>query len=132
MFKTLASACLLAALSSASDVTWESNGHFKIKHPAFLNIASFDDGTTYDPFLLVSGFAAIGSGEIYVVPDITQAVIDRDISHLKETKLKTKGTSFSWPNQVEVVPYDVFGFRAIVVPDGFLVPTHTNGGVYII
>jgi len=33
---------------------------------------------------------------------------------------------------VQVVPDDVFGFRAIVVPDGFLVPGHSNGGVYIV
>ena len=30
------------------------------------------------------------------------------------------------------MPSDVFDERAIVVPDGFLVPGHTNGGIYII
>ena len=31
-----------------------------------------------------------------------------------------------------MVPHEVFGFRAIVVPDGFLVPGHKDGGVYVI
>jgi hypothetical protein len=46
--------------------------------------------------------------------------------------LKTPGVHFQWPNNVKVVPHDVFGFRAIVVPDGFLATGHKNGGVYIV
>ena len=30
------------------------------------------------------------------------------------------------------MPQDVFGERAIVVPDGFLVPGKSDGGVYIV
>jgi hypothetical protein len=30
------------------------------------------------------------------------------------------------------VPHDVFGQNAIVVPDGFLVPGKSNGGIYIV
>lgn len=30
------------------------------------------------------------------------------------------------------MPWDVFGFRAILVPDGFLVPGHSDGGVYVL
>lgn len=33
---------------------------------------------------------------------------------------------------MQVVPFDVFGERAIVVPDGFLVPGKSDGGVYVI
>ena len=33
---------------------------------------------------------------------------------------------------MKVVPYDVFNQRAIVIPDGFLVPGHSNGGVYVV
>lgn len=33
---------------------------------------------------------------------------------------------------MQVVPDDVFDFRAIIVPDGFLVPGHSNGGLYIL
>lgn len=31
-----------------------------------------------------------------------------------------------------MIPHDVFGFRAIIVPDGFLVPGHANGGLYVV
>ena len=31
-----------------------------------------------------------------------------------------------------VIPNDVFGERAILVPDGFLVPGKNNGGIYIV
>lgn len=30
------------------------------------------------------------------------------------------------------MPGDVFGERAILVPDGFLVPGHSNGGLYVL
>jgi hypothetical protein len=51
---------------------------------------------------------------------------------MKPVQLKVG--KFQWPNSVQVVPQEVFGpyVRAIVVPDGFLVPGHANGGVYII
>lgn len=33
---------------------------------------------------------------------------------------------------INTVPTKVFGSRAILVPDGFIVPTHKTGGLYII
>lgn len=78
----------------------------------------------------MSQFKAVGNGSLSIVSGITEAVEARDASTLSGTELKT-GT-FKWPNDVRVVPYDVFNQRAIVVPDGFLVPGHSNGGVYIV
>jgi len=37
----------------------------------------------------------------------------------------------NWPNSLTVVNESVFGFTAIALGDGFLVPSHTTGGVYI-
>ena len=31
-----------------------------------------------------------------------------------------------------MIPFDVFGERAILVPDGFLIPGHKDGGIYIV
>jgi hypothetical protein len=31
-----------------------------------------------------------------------------------------------------VVPHDVFGQRALVVPDGFLVPGKSDGNIFIV
>jgi len=102
-------------------------GYFKTKNAAFVNVGSFEDD---DKFLLVSSFGALSSGHIYMVPNITDAVKAGDVSNLEHFKLDTP--SFEWPNNIEVVPQDVFGERAIVVPDGFLVPGKSNGGVYIV
>ena len=86
-----------------------------------------DDDTT---FLLVSSFSAFGAGHVYMVPDVSEAVKNGDASNSTAVKLDT--LDFQWPNDIEVVPYEVFNERAIVVPDGFLVPRHQQGGVYIV
>lgn len=66
------------------------------------------------------------------MPDVKAAVVAGDVSTLKQHKLVVD--PFEWPNNVQVVPEDVFndGSRNIIVPDGFLVPGKSNGGVYII
>lgn len=131
--KTFAIACL-AAIASAQgtfgDLEFDSIGQFKSKHAAFLKTTKFEDS---EDFLLVTHFSGIpfSNGSISVVTGVADAVQAGDVSHLKDHTLKTKGTSFKWPNSAEIVPMDVFGSRAIVVPDGFLVPTHADGGVYI-
>jgi len=104
-------------------------GQFKTKNPAFLSATKFHDS---DDFLLVSEFSAFGNGGVYVVPGVKDAVADSAIKGLKSHKLNMG--KFQWPNNVSVIPESVFGkdVRAIVVPDGFLVPGHANGGVYIL
>jgi len=87
-----------------------------------------------DPFLLVSTFTGspIGKGHVYVVPEIKEAVINNTVSKLKEQKLDT-GISLQWPNDVKLVPSGVFEEnRSIVIPDGFLVPGHADGGIYVV
>lgn len=74
----------------------------------------------------------MSSGAVYVVPDIKDAIVNNTVSKLSPVPLPLHKTNFAWPNNVEVVPFDVFGLRAIVVPDGFLVPGKSDGGVYII
>lgn len=57
--------------------------------------------------------------------------MDNDVKHAKTHEIKH--ASFKWPNEVTAVPDDVFeGSNCLVVPDGFLVPGHTDGGVYIL
>jgi hypothetical protein len=80
--------------------------------------------------LLCSSFSALSAGALYVVPGITAAVKSGDVSKLTSVKLNTP--DFKWPNDVKVIPYDVFNLRAIVVPDGFLVPGKQDGGVYVV
>ena len=131
MLRTSASFAMtaLAGLTAAQeDLTFTSNNSFKLKHAAFINTGKFMDST--EDFLLVSSFAAMGNGNIYMVPGVKDAVKAGDVSTLSPVKLDT--ATFQWPNNIEVVPWDVFVERAIVVPDGFLVPGHKNGGVYVV
>jgi hypothetical protein len=130
--KTIFASALLAAVSVATaDVNFTSMGTFNLKNAAFPSVASFGDAPE-DKFLLVSSFGALSSGAVYVVPSIKAAIVNKTVSQLKPVSLPLHRTNFQWPNDVKVVPFDVFGQRAIVVPDGFLVPGKTNGGVYII
>jgi len=122
-------AFLLACALASSDVAWTSMGQFKISHPAFLSVTKFNDS---DEFLLVSSFVPFWWGGVYVVPNIKEAIKSDSVESMQPFKLNQG--SFLWPNQVEVIPGDVFGngTRAIVVPDGFLVPGHSHGGIYIL
>jgi len=88
MFKTFAAACLAATTMATADVAFTSVGTFKVKHPAFLNVASFEDAAD-EKFLLISYFKAVGDGGIYICPDIKDAVVNKSTSALKEVKLKT-------------------------------------------
>jgi hypothetical protein len=102
--KTFAASLLAAIATATPDVAWESLGHFTLKNAAFPNISKFESS---DKFLLCSSFGAFSSGHVYVVPDITEAVVSGDVSSLKAVKLDTP--NFEWPNDVKVIPHDVFG-----------------------
>ena len=94
---------LIAGMSAATpDVAWESMGYFKMSNPAFVEITSFHNS---DPFFLCSSFSAgpLGSGKVYVIPDITTHIKDNAVSNMKAKKIKV-GESLEWPNDVKVVP----------------------------
>ena len=129
MFKSFASTVLASMVAATSDFEFTSLGQFKVKGgAAFINMSRFEEES--DPFLLVSSFGMIESGKVYVVPGIKEALAAGDATTLEPVLLDT--ASFEWPNNVAVVPMDVFDERAIVVPDGFLVPTKKTGGIYIV
>ena len=122
---------VFAALATAQeDLDITSIDKFKLKHAAFVNLGKFDDSD--EDFLLVSTFSGspTAKGHVYMVPGVKEAVVAGDVSDLDPIKLDTP--SFEWPNDINVVPFDVFDERAILVPDGFLVPGHTNGGMYVV
>ena len=125
--KALASAALTALASAQVDLEFTEQGEFKIHNAAFININSFEDS---EDFMLVSTFGPVTYGDVYIVPGLKEAVVAGDISTLQSYKLDVP--HFTWPNNIAVVPQDVFGERAIHVPDGFVVPMHGNGGIYIV
>mmetsp|Transcript_7986 Transcript_7986/g.11109 ORF Transcript_7986/g.11109 Transcript_7986/m.11109 type:complete len:208 (+) Transcript_7986:44-667(+) len=72
--------------------------------------------------LLLSRFGAtpfVGKSEVTLL----------DLESGSETQL---ATSIDWPNLPTIVDKSVFGFKAAVVGAGFLVPSHTMGGIWII
>ena len=128
MFTNTVLAGALAAIALAeADLTFTSNNKFSLKNAAFVNMGRFNGS---EDFLLVSSFGAMSSGHVYIVPGVKEAVKNGDVSALEPVKLDTP--SFQWPNNISVVPHDVFGERAIHVPDGFLVPGKKDGGIYIV
>ena len=126
MLRTSFAAALAASTAVATGVTYTSIGQFSINEPAFLNIEQWPDS---EPFLLSTSFAALGQGHVYVTQNIKEAIASKSLSKLAPVTLKTP--TFLWPNNVTTVPTDVFGGRVIVVPDGFIPPGKTNGGVYL-
>ena len=132
--KQFALACF-AAVSTAvtvGDIEFTSIGTFKQKEAAFIQMTNFEGS---EDFLMFTAFSGTpwAKGSVSIVPGVKEAVQNNDVSGLKGTKLDTGNISFKWPNDARVIPADVFdGQRAIVVPDGFLVPGHKNGGVYVI
>lgn len=127
MLRTTFSVALLSVGAAAVDVNAVSIGKFKITNPAFLEVEQF---TGSDPFLLTTSFGMFSSGKIHVTTNITAAIQKQDLSLLKPVTLDTP--SFLWPNFAKIVPESVFNERVIVVPDGFLPPGKTNGGIYLV
>ena len=129
--QALLSAGLAAVASAQVDLEFTSQGQFSAHDAAFITVSKWSDS---DEFLLGSAFgpSPVGHGSVYIIPNIKDAVKAGDVSTLAPVALDTGHTKFTWPNNVAAVPEDVFGNRSIVVPDGFLVPGHSNGGVYIV
>ena len=81
--------------------------------------------------MLISQFGVFGKGKVSVIPNIGDKVASGDFKNMGAAELSDV---FTWPNNVDVVPTEVFGegVNGIIVPDGFLVPFHNNGEVYVI
>jgi hypothetical protein len=118
---------LLLTQVGSIDVGYKHLGTIETKHPAFLEISKFGDGPE---FLLISSFAALGKGSVSIIPNLADVLAKKDFS-VEATIIKG---GYQWPNEVRPIPQNVFndGNNYIIVPDGFLVPLHTNGGIYVI
>jgi len=52
--------------------------------------------------------------------------------NLTSGKVKDVATNIDWPNVATIVDEKVFGFRAALIGSGFLVPSHTVGGIWLL
>lgn len=75
--------------------------------------------------LVVSSFEAtpfIGKNGVFMA----------DVGKTSGPAQELPGTNvLNWPNSLTVANRSVFGFTAIALGDGFLVPSHTTGGIYV-
>jgi len=109
-------------------------GIIQTSQPAFMLIASYQGSLPYPtPSLFVSSFTGnpLGSGSVSVIENITAY-----FSNFSSAQPTSLGLSFSWPNVLTALPapaqQQLGTTNAILVPDGFLVPGKSNGGLYII
>lgn len=124
---SLLSFAALSALATPQNIGYRLLGQFETEGPAFVNIDSFDK--TND-FLMISSFGVFSNGKVSIVPEISSFIKSKNISAISPTMV---ASGFQWPNDARSVPSAVFndGIPSFVVPDGFLVPFHNNGGVYV-
>ena len=134
IFWLLLEACIACDVTSekctVGDVDFESIGRIHYRTASYLDLGSWGG----EDFLLIAEFngAPWRSGSVAMATGIKQGVIDGDMSSVETTTLDPKPYKFENPNNAKVVPDDVFsGVNAIMIPDGFVIPGHRNGGVYI-
>lgn len=113
------------------DVDFESIGRINYRTCSYLEIAKWGS----EDFLLISEFngAPWRSGSVAIVAGVKDAVTNGGLDDLKPVTLDPRPYKFESPNNAKVVPDDVFaGENVVMVPDGFVIPGHRNGGVYLL
>jgi len=113
---------------AASAVALEQIGQFNVKVPSFLEV--FPPAVGQPEALWITQFGLFDSGTVSVVTDI----FSHNETNYTDVEPQNIGHNFAWPNKVSPVPPNtIVGVDyALAVPDGFLVPGHSNGGLYIV
>lgn len=93
---------------------------------AFLKINSYKNFSRPDLFVTTFTVNPFGRGRVFSVKNIGQ-----QIRNLPNVKIDTITTQLWWPNDVDIVPYEVFNGNYVWIADGFLVPGKSTGGIYI-
>jgi len=121
-------------VTTAGDVDFTSLGRIrkKLDDVSYIQLGNFNG----EDYLMATENAAApwSDGSISIVKKIKEAVVDNDVSQLKAKKLDTSPYKIQWANNAKPVPDEVFndGVPRLLVPDGFLIPGHRDGAVYLI
>ncbi len=124
IFASLAAATAFASSVYAAPAV-KSLGSISIAKPGFLQMVDGAQPGSKD--LLVSAFAVFGTSTFSRLS--FNATATDEIQSVKPVALTTKIT---WPNDVTVVPSEIFGERFVAVGSGFLTPGANNGAVNIV
>ncbi|XP_067667933.1 uncharacterized protein [Haliotis asinina] len=122
---------LLTVATLAVAVNPQKVGSFPVKNAAFTNIyRTFDkktNKTSYD--LLITSFDAVpfSTDYAYIVRDV-----GRYMENVGAIKPQTLTDKVTWPNEISGVPQNVFNTSMVAIPDGFLVPFKTKGGIKLV
>ena len=118
---------LLFAVTTAKATTnlpYRAIGNISVPHPAFIEV--FPCGyTTATKSLWITEFQAFRSGNVYAIDNITNYY-----PSFSTAKYSSVATGFKWPNKISLAPKELGSY--VVVPDGFLVPFASTGGLYLI
>ena len=115
-------------------------GKISFPHPSFLSFASVFSKRD----LVITQFSSNGPEAVSIVTNI-ESYFNSTLA-IPNLDIKTLGNDYTWPNDAGPIPKAVFtqeeqnilcsenttDCSLIAVPDGFLVPGHKTGGVYIL
>ena len=127
LYYSILSSIFISTLAIASKIGYRQIGTIQMQKPAYIRVDKFPGG---EEFLLISSFGGFIPGSVSVIPNITDVI--RNPSKLSNLTAQVLNNTFYWPNDVNLIPNEVFGFDGIAVPDGFHVPGKIDGNVFVI
>ena len=123
----IVAACLvwLQACSIAAGIHYRPLGDISINNPSFVEVLQCGSATS--PSLWITQFSGELNepGKLYAIANISSYY--PDFSTAKPFQISS---DFKWPNRVSVAPEEIGDY--LVVPDGFLVPGKSTGGIFLI
>lgn len=107
-------------------------GSIRMSHPAFSGFYKTSNATNsndrYNLMITTFGVSLFSSTDtVQVVKDIGS-----HLNNLGSIKPEVITRSVTWPNEISEVPDGIFQTKMLAVPEGFLVPLKTKGGISLI
>lgn len=119
------SGLLAVERAAAASYRYRDAGSVTVENPSFVEL--FRCGSS-PPSLWITAFSGspFSSGKVFSIANVSS--YHADFSSVKVATVSSD--FFKWPNRVSAAPSEIGEF--VVVPDGFLVPGKSTGGVYLL
>eukprot|EP00053_Salpingoeca_punica_P008678 m.77565 g.77565 ORF g.77565 m.77565 type:complete len:416 (+) comp14706_c0_seq1:33-1280(+) len=118
-----AAAVLLLLLNPATALPFRQYGEVQLEHPSFFSVVQ-PEGDEF-PSLLVSEFGPLSSGKVLQLTNLNLRSADA-------VNASVISSAFLWPNMISMAPAGALPVETLVVPDGFLVPGYSTGGIWLV